>query len=228
MQSKVVIITGANGGLGRAVTEAFLATEATVVGTSRKIKQQEFEGDRFRAIAADLTQTSSAKELVRQVVDSFGRIDVLVHVMGGFAAGKLHETDDATWGQMRDLNLTSAFNILREAIPVMRRQEYGRIVVVGSLAAAEAHAGLAAYVIFKSAVLTLTRTVALENKDAGITANAVLPDTMDTAANRQAMPGADFSLWAKTSDVAKAILLLAGDDAGQVNGAVVPVYGRGA
>lgn len=228
MQSKVVIITGANGGLGRSVTEAFLATGATVIGTSRNIKQQEFAGDGFTAIAADLTQTSSAKELVRRVTERFGRIDVLVQVMGGFATGRLHETDDATWARMRDLNLTSAFNILRETIPVMRSQEYGRIVVVGSLAAAEPHAGLAAYVIFKSALLTLTKTIALENKDAGITANAVLPDTMDTPANRQAMPVVDPSLWAKTSDVAKAILLLAGDNAGQVNGAVVPVYGRGA
>jgi NAD(P)-dependent dehydrogenase (short-subunit alcohol dehydrogenase family) len=128
--------------------------------------------------------------------------------------------------QMQNLNLTSAFYLSRAVVPHMRKAGFGRIVAVGSLTATEPHAGLGAYVTFKAALVTLIRTLALENGAAGITANAVLPGTMDTPANRSAMPDADFSKWLKTSDVAETIHWLASDSAGQVNGAAIPVRGR--
>src|SRR5690349_10043688 len=107
---KIVLITGASGGLGRAVTNQFLAEGDRVVGVSRSITESEFPNDNFVAIAVDATQAEKVRELVAAVVKRFGRIDTLVHVMGGFAAGAVHETDDATWARMRDLNLTAAFN----------------------------------------------------------------------------------------------------------------------
>src|ERR1700758_2354625 len=224
MKDKVVLITGAKGGLGSFVTQRFLTRGATVVGTSRSISKEDFPGPNFVPLPVDFTKSAAVRDAVETVIGGFGKLDVLVHVLGGYAGGKtVAETDDATWEQMRDLNLTSAFYVLRAAIPHLRKSGNGRIVAVGSLAAADAHPGLGAYVIFKSALLSLVRTVALENKDAGLTANVVLPGTMDTPANRKAMPGADFSKWAQPANVADLILWLADERAAHVTGAAIPI-----
>ena len=226
MQGRVVLITGAKGGLGSFVTKQFLAAGATVVGTSRSIKQSDFANPRFTAMAVDFSDAAAVQSLVDQIISRFGKIDVLAHVMGGFAAGPVAETDDKTWAQMRDLNLTSAFYALRAVLPPMRKAKYGRIVAVGSLVATEPHAGLGAYVMAKTAMATLVQTVALENADAGITANVVLPGTMDTPVNRAAMPTADFSKWLRPNDVASLILTLADESAGLITGTLVPIQGR--
>lgn len=226
MESRVVLITGAKGGLGSFVTERFLAAGATVVGASRSIKQSDFVNSRFTAMAVDFSDAAAVRKMVDQIVSRFGKIDVLAHIMGGFAAGTVADTDDKTWAQMLDLNLISAFHALRAVVPPMRKAKYGRIVAVGSLAATEAHAGLGAYVTSKTAMASLVQTVALENADANITANVVLPGTMDTAANRAAMPTADFSKWLKPDDVASLILTLADESSGLITGTLVPIQSR--
>jgi NAD(P)-dependent dehydrogenase (short-subunit alcohol dehydrogenase family) len=224
MSGRVVLITGAKGGLGTFVTQRFLATGANVIGTDRSIAQNDFPAANFVALPADLTKSPEVTRAISSVIDRFGRLDALVHLLGGFAGGKsVAETDDATWEQMHDLNLTAAFYVLRAAIPHLRKSGAGRIVAVGSLAAVEPHAGLAAYVTFKSALVSLVRTVAVENKDAGLTANVVLPGTMDTPANRKAMPGADFSKWLKPADVADLILWLADERASHITGTAIPI-----
>ena len=227
MSDRVVLITGAKGGLGTFVTQRFLATGATVVGAARSISGDEFPAANFVAWPADLTNSETVRSLIDAIVGRYQRLDILVHVVGGFAAGKtVAETDDSTWEQMRDLNLTSAFYVLRAAIPHLRKSGAGRIVAIGSLAAVDAHPGLGAYVTFKSALVSLVRTVALENKDTGLTANVVLPGTMDTPANRKAMPGADFSKWVRPADVADLILWLADERAANVTGTAMPIDGR--
>jgi 3-oxoacyl-[acyl-carrier protein] reductase len=224
MSDRVVFITGAKGGLGTLVTQAFLATGATVVGAARSISQEDFPARNFIALPADLTQSAVVNSAISSVVDRYRRLDVLVHLLGGFAGGtSVAETDDATWEQMRDLNLTSAFYVFRAAIPHLRRSGSGRLVAIGSLAALEPHAGLGAYVTFKSALVSLVRTVALENRDALLTANVVLPGTMDTPANRKAMPGADFSKWLKPANVADLILWLADERAKHITGTAIPI-----
>jgi NAD(P)-dependent dehydrogenase (short-subunit alcohol dehydrogenase family) len=224
MRNKVVFITGAKGGLGTSVTERFLATGATVVGVSRDIAKQDFPQPNFVPMSADLTRPAAVTQAIESAVSRFGRLDVLVHVMGGFAGGKtVADTDDATWEQMRDLNLTAAFYLLRAAIPHLRKSGKGRIIAIGSLAATEPHAGLGAYVTFKVALANLIRTVALENKDAGLTANVVLPGTMDTPANRKAMPNSDFSKWVQPHAVADLLLWLADDRAAYITGTVIPI-----
>jgi NAD(P)-dependent dehydrogenase (short-subunit alcohol dehydrogenase family) len=226
MNEKVVLITGAKGGLGSFVTQRFLATGATVVGSSRSITIEDFPEPNFVPLSVDFTKSDAVRGAVETVVRRFRKLDVLVHVLGGFAGGKsVAETDDVTWEQMRDLNLTSAFYVLRAAIPPLRKSGNGRIIAIGSLTAVQPHAGLGAYVTFKSALATLVRTVALENKDAGLTANLILPGTMDTAANRKAMPGADPSKWVQPGVVADLALLLAEDRAAQVTGTVIPIDG---
>lgn len=226
MGEQVVLITGAKGGLGTHVTNAFLAQAATVVGVSRSIQPSDFPGDRFVAIAADITQPAAAQDVVAQAMQRCGRIDVLVHVMGGFAAAPLHETDDAAWRQMNDLNLNSTFYMLRAVIPHMRRLGRGRVVAVGSYAAREPHAGLGAYIASKMAMAALVRTVAMENREHGITANVVLPGTMDTAANRAAMPDADARAWVSPQAVAEVIVSLATEASGKLTGALIPVLGH--
>ena len=224
MSDRVVLITGARGGLGTFVTQRFVATGATVVGTERSISQKDFAAANFVALPADLTKPAAAASAISSLIERHGRLDVLVHLLGAFTGGKsVAETDDATWQQMQDLNLTSAFYLLRAAIPHLRKSGSGRIVAIGSLAAVEPHAGLGAYVTFKSALVSLVRTVALENKDAGLTANVVLPGTMDTPANRKAMPGADSSKWVRPSDVADLILWLADERAKNITGTAMPI-----
>src|SRR5882672_2128774 len=226
MNNKVVLITGAKGGLGSFVTQRFLATGATVVGISRSISQADFPEANFVALPVDFTKAGAVRAAVESIVSRFGRLDALVHLLGGFAGGQtLAETDDATWEQMCDLNLTSAFYVLRAVIPHLRKSGKGRIIAIGSLTAAEPHAGLGAYVTFKAALTMLVRTVASENKDAGLTANVVLPGTMDTPTNRKSMPGADFSKWVQPGDVADLFLWLADDLAAHITGTAIPVDG---
>ena len=228
MQNKVVLITGANGALGNFVTQTFLSSSATVIGTSRGITQNDFQNDRFTAIPADIIHPAAATDLVQQVIQRFGRIDVLVHAMGAFAASAIHTADNDTWNNMRDVNLTAAFNIFRSVLPHMREAGRGRIVAVSSIAALQPAAGIGPYVAFKVALNTLVQTVALENRDRNITANAVLPGTMDTPANRKAMPNADPKTWINPQDVANLILSLVSDTTEQITGALIPVYPRNA
>jgi NAD(P)-dependent dehydrogenase (short-subunit alcohol dehydrogenase family) len=226
MKGKVVLVTGANGGLGTYVTQSFLDAGATVIGTSRKIQQSEFNSPGFTAMPAELSTRENARALVDQVVARFGKLDVLAHTVGGFAGGQpVAEIDDATFQRMMEVNLNSTFHILRATIPVLRKTGQGRIIAIGSRAALEPGANVGAYSASKSAMVSLIRTAAQENKAAGITANVILPGTMDTPANRQAMPNADFSKWVRPARVASLVVWLARDAGTDVNGAVIPVYG---
>jgi len=225
MKDKIVLITGANGGLGTSVMQRFLSAGAMVIGVSRKIAPGDFPGaSKFVPMPADLTKPEAARSVTDAVVRQFSKLDVLVHILGGFAGGQsIADTDDETWTQMQSLNLNAAFYVLRAAIPHLRRSGSGRIVAIGSLTAAQPHPGLGAYVVSKAALAMLVQTVAAENKDAGLTANAILPGTMDTPANRKAMPGSDFSKWLPPGEVAELALWLAGDKAGYVTGALIPI-----
>jgi NAD(P)-dependent dehydrogenase (short-subunit alcohol dehydrogenase family) len=171
------------------------------------------------AAPAELASGDAADAVARTVVERFGRIDVLAHEMGGFAGGQsVAETDDATFEKMLDLNYRAAFYIARAVLPQMRRQGGGRILAVASRQAAEPAAMTGAYSASKAALVALIRTIALENKDRCISANAVLPGTMDTPGN----PGPQF---VKPAQVAAMLVHLASDAAAQVTGAAIPIYG---
>ena len=226
MQGSVVLVTGANGGLGTYVNQAFLDGGATVIGTSRKIQQSDFSSPNFTALPAEISSREGAQSLVDEIVARFGKLDVLAHTVGGFAGGQsITDTDDATFQRMLDMNLNSVFHILRATIPALRQTGNGRIIAIGSRQALEPAAGVGAYSASKAAMVSLIKTVALENKDAGLTANVILPGTMDTPANRKSIPNADFSKWVRPSTVANLITWLAGDAGKDINGAVIPVYG---
>jgi NAD(P)-dependent dehydrogenase (short-subunit alcohol dehydrogenase family) len=228
LENNVVLITGAQGGLGTSVTQAFLGAGATVVGVSRSIAADDFPHPNFVARPAELSNGEAARDLAEAVVAQLKRIDVLVHLVGGFSGGKpLTETDDATLNRMLDLNVRSAFHISRAVVPHMRNQRSGRILAIAGRAAVEPAPLAAAYSASKAALVALLRSLAMENKDRCITVNVLLPGTMDTPANRAADPGADFSAWVQPGQVAALLVHLASDAAAQVNGAVIPVYGCG-
>ena len=228
MPGRTALVTGASGGLGTHVTKALLDAGFAVVGLAPKILQSAFDHPNFTALAAALDTLDAAKKAADAVVARFGKIDVLAHTVGGFAGGQsVADTDDATFQRMLDMNLNSAFHILRAVLPYMRKAGGGRIIGIGSRAAESPGANVGAYSASKAAFVSLMRTVALENKDAGITANVILPGTMDTPANRNSMPGADTSQWVQPSAVASLIVWLCGDAGKDVTGAAIPVYGRG-
>jgi NAD(P)-dependent dehydrogenase (short-subunit alcohol dehydrogenase family) len=228
MPEKIALVTGADGGLGTHVTKALLNAGFGVVGLSPKIQQSAFNHPNFTALPATLDSLDTARKAADTVISRFGKIDVLAHLVGGFAGGlSVVDTDDATFQRMLDMNLNSAFHILRAVIPHMRKAGGGRIIGIGSRAAESPGATVGAYSASKAAFVSLMRTAALENKDAGITANVILPGTMNTPANREAMPAADTSEWVQPESIADLILWLTSDAGKDVTGAAMPVYGRG-
>ena len=167
------------------------------------------------------------KNVVETITRRFGKLDAVVHTVGGFAGGpSLVDTDEATWQRMLDVNLNSAFYLLRAAIPPLRKAGSGRLIAIGSRAALEPGPGVGAYSASKAALVSLIRTAALENQDSGMRANTILPGTIDTPANRKAMPGADFSKWVRPEAIASLIVWLCGEGGKEINGAAIPVYGR--
>ena len=227
MTNKIALVTGANGGLGTHVTQALLEAGFSVVGLSPKIRQSDFDHPNFTALPASLDSLDAAQKAADTVIARLGRIDILAHLVGGFTGGQaIADTDDATFQRMFDVNLNSAFHILRAVLPHMRRAAAGRIIAIGSRAAENPGPMVGAYSASKAALMSLIKTVALENKDSGITANVILPGTMDTPANRKDMPGADVSQWVQPAAIASLIVWLASDAGGDVTGAAIPVYGR--
>jgi len=227
MNEKTALVTGADGGLGIHVTRALLDAGFLVAGLAPKIKQSDFDNSRFTALPSRLDSLEAAKRSADAVMTKFGKIDVLAHLVGGFAGGPgVAETDDATFRRMFEMNVDSAFHTLRAVLPHMQKAGNGRIIAIGSRAAESPGAGVGAYSASKAALVSLIRTVAVENKDSGITANVILPGTIDTPANRKAMPKADTSHWVQPGAIASLILWLASDAAKDVTGAAIPVYGR--
>jgi len=226
LAGQVALVTGANGGLGTYVTGSLLAAGATVVGIARSIAAGEAHNSRFHPVSADLTDPEEVLSVVTRLAEQFHKIDILVHVMGGFAGGaSVAQTDDATWRKMMDLNLNAAFYTFRSVVPVMREAGYGRIIAIGSRQAVQPAAGVGAYSASKAALVSLVQTVAIENKDKNIRANVILPGTMDTPANRAAMPKANFEKWVRPEHVAELVVLLASDAGTDITGAAIPVYG---
>lgn len=223
MAERIVVITGASGGLGGAVTDAFLQMGDVVYGVSRSGGDR--TNERFHSVAADLTSSKVAREVMAHIVRTAKRIDVLVHVLGGFAGGQtVPETDDETWNKMLQINLNAAFYVLRASIPHMRAG--GRIIAIGSRAGVIPARGLAAYSASKAGLNALVIGTAEELKDKGITANVLLPSTIDTPANRNWGSPEEQAKWVKPQAIAQHALWLASPESGDISGALIPVYGR--
>src|SRR6202158_74761 len=226
MDGKVVVVTGASGALGTVVAEAALARGARVAGVDHATSQIPATANRIELGGVDLSDAAQAKKAIDAVAAHFGRRDALINIAGGFAFETAAEGDPKTWQRMYALNVLTALNASRSAIPHLTASPSARIVNVGAMGALQAGAGMGAYAASKAGVHRLTEALAAEWKGK-ITVNAVLPSTIDTPANRASMPNADFSNWVTPQELAEVILFLASDAASGVTGALLPVSGRG-
>lgn len=221
LDGKVVLIAGGSGALGHRVVPAFLAAGAHVVTADRNPSADQRDGR--LAMKADVTGEGEVRRLVDEVIQKMGRIDVLVNLVGGFAAGRLVETEVVQWNRMMTMNLTAAFLLSKAVLPHMIERRSGRLVHMAARAAMEPFSGAAAYVASKAGLASLIRTLALELAGTGVTVNGVLPSIIDTPANRIAMPEADPAEWVKPESIARLLLFLSSEDAGQINGALIPI-----
>lgn len=213
LTGKSILITGAKGGLGSYVTKLFLREGAIVTGVSRSISREDFpEGD-FHAFPASLSSRANAEALAAAVLYARTRIDAVIHLVGAFEAGPaLPETPDEAFARMMEANFYSALHLFRAVLPAMREQGPGLIAAIGSLAALSAAPGQSAYAVSKAALVSLLRSVAIENRDRQIRGHVLLPGTLDLPANRLAQPGADFSQWTSPTAIAELLVQLVIDD----------------
>jgi NAD(P)-dependent dehydrogenase (short-subunit alcohol dehydrogenase family) len=225
MDGKVVVVTGALGALGKVVAEAALARGAQVAGVDHAASQIPATATRMELGGVDLSDAAQAKKAIDAVAAHFGRLDVLINIAGGFAFETVAEGDPKTWQRMYALNVLTALNASRSAIPHLAGSPAARIVNIGAMAALQAGSGMGAYAASKAGVHRLTEALAAEWKGK-ITVNAVLPSIIDTPANRTSMPKADFSKWVTPQELANVILFLVSDPASAVTGALIPVSGR--
>lgn len=226
---RVVLVAGGTGGLGEAVVLAFLHEGASVHVTYRsedgfsRLKKAAGESTGsligHRAELTDDSQTAA-------VIQAIGQLDVIVNAIGGYAGGSaLWETSPETFDRMMSLNVRSGFLLARNAIPAMIRQGAGVFINISSRAAVDHAAGASAYAAAKAAAVAMMDSLAADLKGKGVRVNTVLPSIIDTRANREAMPGADFTKWPKPEEIADVILFLSTDESRLIHGASIPVYG---
>jgi NAD(P)-dependent dehydrogenase (short-subunit alcohol dehydrogenase family) len=230
---KVILVAGGTGGLGHAVTLAFLEAGANVVVTYRV--PEEFEALKGAAgrnqahlegHAVDVTDEIAVRQLVERIIGKHRQLDALVNTVGGYRSGtKLWDLETKVFDQMLALNLRAGYALSRAAVRAMLREGHGAIVNVAAKAAFDHAGGAAAYAASKSAAVALMDSLAADLKGSGVRVNSILPSIIDTAANRKAMPTADFSKWPKPEEIARVILFLCSDEARVVHGAAIPVYG---
>jgi NAD(P)-dependent dehydrogenase (short-subunit alcohol dehydrogenase family) len=225
MHGKVVVITGALGALGKVVTATALARGARVAGVDHAKSEVADTPERMELGGVDLSDAAQAKQAVDAVAAHFGRLDALLNIAGAFSFETIAEGDPKTWQRLYAINVLTALNASRAAIPHLATSGAGRIVNIGAIGALQASSGMGPYAASKAGVHRLTEALAAELKGK-VTVNAVLPSTIDTPANRASMPKADFAKWVTADELANVILFLASDEASAVTGALLPVSGR--
>jgi NAD(P)-dependent dehydrogenase (short-subunit alcohol dehydrogenase family) len=231
---KTVLVAGGTGGLGNAVSLAFLEEGASVAVTYRKEEEyaalKKASGAKAAALEGslvDVTDERATAEFVAGLVARHGRLDGLVNTVGGYAGGiTLWELETKVFDAMLSLNLRSGYALARAALPAMLKQRHGSIVNVAAKAAFDHGAGAAAYAASKAAAVAMMDSLAADVKGTGVRVNSILPSIIDTATNRRAMPNADFASWPKPDEIAQVILFLCSDNAAVVHGAAIPVYGN--
>jgi NAD(P)-dependent dehydrogenase (short-subunit alcohol dehydrogenase family) len=230
---RVVLVAGGTGGLGHAVSRAFLEEGASVIVTYQV--QHEFDAlkeavgtdSQLEGYAVNITDELAVGQFADRVVTKYHRLDAMVNAVGAYSGGmKLWNMDTKVFDRMIALNLRSGLLLSRAVIPAMLAAGRGAIVNIASKAAFEHAAGNAAYAASKAGALAMMDSLAEELKSTGVRVNSILPSIIDTEANRQAMPGADFAKWPKPQDIARVILFLCSDDAKVIHGAALSVYGN--
>jgi NAD(P)-dependent dehydrogenase (short-subunit alcohol dehydrogenase family) len=225
MHGKVLVVTGALGALGKVVAETALSRGARVAGIDYAPSQAPATAERIEVGGVDLSDAAQAKAAIDVAAKHFGRLDALINIAGGFAFETVGDGDIKTWQRMYALNVLTALNASRAALAHLAASSAGRIINIGAMGALQAGSGMGPYAASKAGVHRLTEALANEWKGK-VTVNAVLPSIIDTQANRDSMPNADFSKWVTPQELAEVILFLASDAASAVTGALIPVNGR--
>lgn len=229
---KSVLVAGGTGGLGQAITGAFLAESASVAVTYQRTEEFEklksgLQSGSLEGHQVDVTDLAAVEKLVGKIVSKHERIDVLVNSVGAYAGGTpLWQVDLKVFEQMLSLNLRAGFVLAHAVVPVMLKQKSGAIVNVASRSAFDHTAGAVAYAASKAAAVAMIDCLAADLKGTGVRANSVSPSIIDTEANRRAIKGADFTKWPKPEDIANVTLFLCSDESKLINGAAIPVYGE--
>jgi NAD(P)-dependent dehydrogenase (short-subunit alcohol dehydrogenase family) len=231
---KIVLVAGGTGGLGNAVSLAFLEEGARVVVTYRKEEEyaalKKAAGAKVAGLegsAVDVTDERATAALVAHIVSQHGRLDTLVNTVGGYAGGvTLWDLETKVFDAMLSLNLSSGYSLARAVLAPMLKQRHGSIVNVAAKAAFDHGAGAAAYAASKAAAVAMMDSLAADVKGSGVRVNSILPSIIDTAVNRKAMPNSDFSFWPKPEEIAQVILFLCSDNAAVIHGAAIPVFGN--
>ena len=231
MRGKTIVITGGFGALGRGVAQAAAARGASVAALDIGATPPAGLAEQLGASAlllggVDLSSGEGAAKAMAAVKAKFGRLDALLNIAGGFQWETVEDGKPESWDRMYALNLKTALNACKAALPYLLESGAGRIVNVGAQSALQAASGMGPYAASKSAVHRLTESLAAELKLKGVTVNAVLPSIIDTPANRRDMPKAEFDRWVSPADLAAVMLFLASDEAKAVTGALIPVTGR--
>jgi NAD(P)-dependent dehydrogenase (short-subunit alcohol dehydrogenase family) len=226
MAERVVVVTGAFGAFGKVFVDLTVAHGSLVAAIDYSLEKPTEDGTRRLQLGGvDLTSEEQSHRAMAKIVMHFGRIDALVNIAGGFAFETVVDGDFHTWKRLYDLNVITALNASRAAIPHLLKSDTARIVNVGAQAALQARAGMGAYAASKAAVHRLTESIAAESKGK-ITVNAVLPSVIDTPVNRAESPSADFAKWVSPTELASVITFLCSSEASAVTGALLPVVGR--
>ena len=228
MPTRVFVISGGFGALGRVVAKAAVDGGARVAIFDQGLvpKDADFGKDALLLGGVDLSSADVAREAVGKVKKQYGRLDCLINIAGTFKWETLEDGNAATWDQLFQINVKTAVNASKAALPLLMASGSGRIINIGANAAIKAGQGMGPYAASKAAVHRFTESLAEELKTKNVTVNAVLPSIIDTPANRKDMPNADFSKWVAPAELAAVILFLASEEARAVTGALIPVTGR--
>lgn len=236
IRGRVVVVTGATGALGRVVVKRLLEAGASVAAVHRSEERFRdlvgFAGGTPEALVgfkADVTSEADVRDMVGQVVRRYGRVDALMNLVGGYRGGAdVAATGEDDWDFLMRTNLKSAFLCSRAVLPLMMKTGSGRIVCVAARPAIEkrGRAKSGAYAVSKAGIVVLMETIAEETKKSGITANCIVPGTIDTPKNRTEIAGGDFSKWVDPGEIAEVLLFLVSEASSVISGAAIPVFGK--
>ncbi len=228
--NKIVLVTGGTGALGRSITKAFLESNATVISSylnDRETgKTQTDNKSSIQLVKANVTNEEEIEKLVLSVLDKYGRIDILVNVVGAYLGGKtVVELEEKEWDLMMNVNLKSAFLISKHVTRQMISSKCGKIIHVSSRIGLHSEGYDSAYAASKSGLIRLVESLSKETKELNINVNCIMPSIIDTEANRKAMPNADFNKWVKPEELANVVLFLSSEEAKTITGAAIPTFG---
>lgn len=228
--NKIVLVTGGTGALGSSITKAFAESNATVISSyisdREKGQAQKENKSTVQLVKVNITKEEEVLKLVSSIIDQYSRIDILVNVVGAYIGGKsVHELDEEEWDLMMNLNLKSAFLISKHVIRQMLSSKYGKIIHVSSKNGLHSEGYDSAYSASKSGLIRLVESLSKETKESNINVNCIMPSTIDTQANRKAMPNADFNKWVKSENLANVVLFLSSEESKTITGAAIPTFG---